>query len=112
MVSIGFPDILSLTQTIGIVGTMVLTLYFSKKQMQALSSDTETRVLNDLDEKFHNMAMLAMDDPSIIRVIDTYDYKNKRQHIPSISYGHVHMPLRCVRERCLMIMNGPVGCSG
>jgi hypothetical protein len=46
MVSIGFPDALSLAQTIEIVGTM--------------SSDQETRVLNDLDEKFHNMAMLAM----------------------------------------------------
>ena len=51
---------------------MVLTLYFSKRQIQALSSDQETRVLNDLDEKFHNMAMLAMQDPSIIKVIDTY----------------------------------------
>ena len=51
---IGFSDVLTLAQTIGIVGTMILTLYFSKRQIQALSSDTETRVLNDLDEKFHN----------------------------------------------------------
>jgi len=29
---------------------MILTQYFSKRQIQALSSDTETRVLNDLDE--------------------------------------------------------------
>jgi hypothetical protein len=56
---------------------MVLTLYFSKRQIQALSSDRETRVLNDLDEKFHNMAMLAMEDPSIVRVIDTVAYPNK-----------------------------------
>ena len=28
---IGFSDILSIAQTIGIVGTMVLTLFFSKK---------------------------------------------------------------------------------
>ena len=49
MVLIGFSDTLSLTQSIGIVGTLILTLYFSKKQIQALSSDTETRVLNDLD---------------------------------------------------------------
>jgi hypothetical protein len=55
MVLIGFSDTLSLTQSIEIVGTMVLTLYFSKKQIQDLSSDQETRVLNDLDEKFHNM---------------------------------------------------------
>src|SRR5207249_1495261 len=60
MVLIGFSGILSLTQSVGIVVTMVLTLYFSKRQIQALSSDQETRVLNDLDEKFHSMAMLAM----------------------------------------------------
>jgi hypothetical protein len=79
MVLIGFSDTLSLTQSIGIVETMVMTLYFSKRQIQTLSSDQETRVLNDLDEKFHNMAMLAMDDPSIIRVVDTHDYTNKRE---------------------------------
>ena len=58
---------------------MVLTLYFSKRQIQALSSDTETRVLNDLDEKFHNMAMLVMEDPSLGRVIETRDYAKQKE---------------------------------
>ena len=56
VVGIGFPDMLSMAQTIGIVGTMILTLYFSKRQIQSLSIDQQTRVLNDLDEKFHKMA--------------------------------------------------------
>jgi hypothetical protein len=76
---VGFSDMLSLAQTIGIVGTIVLTLYFSKGQIQALSIDQQTKVLNDLDEKFHNMANLAMEDPSIVRVIDAHDYTNKRE---------------------------------
>jgi hypothetical protein len=83
MALIGFAETLSLAQSIGIVGTMVLTLYFSKRQIQALSSDQETRVLNDLDEKFHKLAMLAMEDPSIIRVMDnrtsTVDYPDKKE---------------------------------
>ena len=33
---IGFSDMLSIAQIIGIVGTMVLTLFFSKKQIQSL----------------------------------------------------------------------------
>jgi len=66
---IGFSDMLSIAQTIGIVGTMVLTLYFSKRQIQALSSDQETRVLNDLDEKFHNIAMLIMHESLIIYLV-------------------------------------------
>jgi hypothetical protein len=100
MVLIGFSDTLSLTQSIGIVGTMVLTLYFSKRQIQALSSDQETRVLNDLDEKFHNMAMLVMEDPSIARAF------------PSIFYGCALTLMRCDREEYLMTMNGPVGYNG
>ena len=70
VVGIGFPDMLSMAQTIGIVGTMILTLYFSKRQIQSLSIDQQTRVLNDLDEKFHKMAELIMEDPSIGKVID------------------------------------------
>lgn len=76
---LGYSDALSLALTIGIVGTMVLTLFFSKKQIQAPSSDTETRVLNNLDEKFHNMGMLLIEDPSIVRVIDTRSYKNMKE---------------------------------
>ena len=53
---IGFSDMLSLAQTIGIVGTTVLTLYFSKRQIQSLLIDQQTSVLNDLNEKYHSMA--------------------------------------------------------
>jgi hypothetical protein len=67
---IGFSDMLSIAQTIGIVGTMVLTLFFSRKQIHSLSIDTQTRGLNDLGEKYLKMVERAMEDPSIQRVID------------------------------------------
>ena len=67
---IGFSDMLSIAQTIGIVGTMVLTLFFSKKQIQSLSIDTQTRGLNDLGEKNLKTIERAMEDQSIQRVID------------------------------------------
>ena len=77
---IGFSEMLSIAQTVGIVGTMVLTLIFSRKQIQSLSIHDQTRVLNDLDEKFHNMASLIMDDPSIVQVIDKREYtKSQRE---------------------------------
>jgi len=78
VIEIGFSDTLSLAQSIAIVGTMVLTLYFSKRHIQALSSDTETRVLNDLDEKFHRMTEIIMTDPSVAKVvsgIEAHDYQ-------------------------------------
>src|ERR671937_236831 len=61
---IGFSDMLSLAQTIGIVGTMVLTLIFSRKQLQSLSIHDQTRVLNDLDEKVRKMAEIIIEKPS------------------------------------------------
>ncbi|HEY7572893.1 MAG TPA: hypothetical protein VH796_16150 [Nitrososphaeraceae archaeon] len=70
-IAIGFSDMLSIAQTIGIVGTMVLTLFFSKKQIQSLSIDTQTRGLNDLGEKYLKMVERAIEDPSIRRVIDS-----------------------------------------
>ena len=68
---IGFSGMLSIAQTIGIVGTMVLTLFFSKKTIQSLSIDTQTRGLNDLGEKYLKMVERAMKDPSIQGVLDT-----------------------------------------
>jgi len=44
VLGLGFADMLSLAQTVGIVGTMVLTLFFSKKQIQSLSNDTQLEV--------------------------------------------------------------------
>jgi hypothetical protein len=70
---IGFSDTLTLAQTIGIVGTMALTLYFSKRHIQALSSDTETRVLNDLDKKIHNFVELLLERPSLHKVVDNLE---------------------------------------
>ena len=39
---------------------MVLTLYFSKRQLQSMSIDTQTRGLNDLGEKYLKIVERAM----------------------------------------------------
>ena len=66
---IGFSDMLSIAQTIGLVGTMVLTLIFSKKHIQSLSTHQQTRVLNDLDEKIRKMAEIIIEKPTMQKVI-------------------------------------------
>ena len=58
MVSLGFSDVLSLAQTVAIISTLLITLYFSRKQIQTMGLDLETRVLNDLDEKLHSLIAL------------------------------------------------------
>jgi hypothetical protein len=46
---------------------------WAKRQIQALSSDTETRVLNDLDEKIHNVVELVLERPSLRKVMDNLE---------------------------------------
>jgi hypothetical protein len=46
-----------------------LTLIFSK-QIQSLTINQQTRVLNDLDKKIHKTIELMMERPSLQRVLD------------------------------------------
>jgi hypothetical protein len=66
---IGFSDMLSVAQTIGLVGTMILTLIFSKRHIQSLASHQQTRVLNDLDEKVRKMAEIIIEKATMQKVI-------------------------------------------
>ena len=51
MVEIGIVEIIGMGGALGIIGTMLIVMYFSRKQAQGFNLDIETHVLNDLDEK-------------------------------------------------------------
>ncbi len=51
VLEIGFSDVLRMTQTIGIIGTLALTFFFCKRHIRHLAIDTETKMLRDLDDK-------------------------------------------------------------
>jgi hypothetical protein len=44
-------DYFVMGEAIGIVTTLFVSFYFSRKQMQKLSIDIETKVLSDLDRR-------------------------------------------------------------
>ena len=69
MVDLGLPDLLSLVQTCAIIVALLLTVYFSRRQMQAFKVDLETRVLNDLDEKFHSIGEVLIERPELVQTI-------------------------------------------
>jgi hypothetical protein len=85
-IGLGFADTLSLAQTIGIVGAMILTLYFSKRQIQSLSMDVETKVLNDLGEKIHRMGEMIIDHPELGRVITNIQSDRWSTELPFAFY--------------------------
>lgn len=69
MVEIGIFEIIELGAPLGIIGTMFIVLYFSRKQTQGFNLDIETKVLNDLDEKVRRMAEIIIEKPSLQRVM-------------------------------------------
>jgi hypothetical protein len=69
MVEVGIAEYFGMAEALGIIGTMFIVLYFSRKQMQSLSVDVQTKVLNDLDEKVRKMAEIIIEKPSMQKVI-------------------------------------------
>jgi hypothetical protein len=75
MSAFSFEDLLSLVQTVAIITALLITLYFSRRQLQALKVDVESRVLADINEQFHNIGQLFIERPELISTIHQSPYK-------------------------------------
>jgi hypothetical protein len=73
MVEVGIAEYFGIGEALGIIGTMFIVLYFSRKQMQSLSVDIETKVLSDLDEKMHSLTQMAVEKPELIRIVSNVE---------------------------------------
>jgi hypothetical protein len=69
MAELGLAEYFGMGEALGIMATFFVILYFSRKQMQSLSVDVQTKVLNDLDEKVRKMAEIIIEKPSMQKVI-------------------------------------------
>ena len=56
-------------EAIGIIATMFVVLYFSRKQMETLSVDIETKILSDLDLRIREITRLMIDRPELTKVV-------------------------------------------
>src|ERR671912_2596868 len=73
MVEVGIAEYFGTGEALGIIGTMFVVLYFSRKHMQRLTEDVQTKVLNDLDEKVRKMAEIIIEKPSLQKVLYKLD---------------------------------------
>jgi hypothetical protein len=73
MTEIGIAEYFGMAEALGIIATLFVILYFSRKQMQTLSVDIETKILNDLDERIHGITQMGVEKPDLIRVIYNVD---------------------------------------
>lgn len=69
MFGLSLSDVLALVQTIAIIVALLMTVYFSRRQIQAFTVDLESRVLNDIDEKFHRIGEIFIERPALIQAI-------------------------------------------
>jgi hypothetical protein len=58
-----------MAEALGIIATLFVVLYFSRKQMKVLSADIETKILSDLDDRVHGITQMGVERPELIRVI-------------------------------------------
>ncbi len=70
MVEISTSDLISLTGTMGVIGTLFVIFYFSRRGLKSVLVDIETKVLNDLDEKMAGAAHMLVNDPQLVKVLD------------------------------------------
>jgi hypothetical protein len=63
-----FSDVLSMAQTIGIIGTLALTFFFYKRHIQHLAMHNETETLRDLEDKIHRINIMSFEHPELTKV--------------------------------------------
>jgi hypothetical protein len=73
MVELTLVDYFGMGEAVGIVATLFVSFYYSRKQMQKLSVDIETKVLSDLDDKMHGLTQLAVEKPELIRIVSNVE---------------------------------------
>ena len=69
MVELGIAEYFSMGGALGIIGSMFIVLYFSRKQMKTLSADIETKILNDMDESMREITQIGVGHPELIKVL-------------------------------------------
>ena len=105
MVEIGIVEIIGMGGALGIIGTMFIVLYFSRKQAQGLSADIEAKVLNDLNEKVRKMAEIIIEKPAMQKVI----YKLEKPEEELAFAYYIYSILTCQYFSSLLMKGRSVG---
>lgn len=83
MTEIGIAEYFGIGEAVGIIATLFVIMYFSSKQMQALSVDIETKVLNDLAERMHALHQIVIKSPELIKAVSKVDANS-----PEVAYAY------------------------
>jgi hypothetical protein len=70
MVEFTIIDYFVIGEAIGIVGAFFVGFYYPRKQMQKLSIDIESKILNDLEDKLYRLSEMTVSDPELAEIMD------------------------------------------
>ena len=73
MVEVGIAEYFSMAEALGIIATLFVILYFSRKQMQSLSVDIETKILNDMYDRMNGLTQIVIERPELIKVVNNVE---------------------------------------
>ncbi len=65
----GLSDMLPLIQSIVLVSSLGVTLYFARLTAKAQKANLETAALASIDEKQHHLTEIFMEDPALLKVL-------------------------------------------
>jgi hypothetical protein len=82
MIEIGLAEYFGMAEAMGIIGTMFVVLYFSRKQTQKLSEDIETKVLNDLAQRIHALHEILVEHHELTKVLEKVNVNS-----PEVAYA-------------------------
>jgi hypothetical protein len=64
MAELGLVEFFEIGEAVGIVATLFVVFYFSRKQMQKISVDIEKKVPSDLDKKINDLTRMTIESHS------------------------------------------------
>jgi hypothetical protein len=79
MVELGLVDYFVMGEAVGIVATFVAAFYYSRKQMQKLSVDIETKVLGDLDDKITDLTRITIEKPQLMTIVSNVESRQTEE---------------------------------
>jgi hypothetical protein len=79
MTELSIVDYFVILEAVGIIATLAVMLYYSRKQMKELSKNIESNILSDLDSKLHNLMEIAISKPEMMEIFDKKQTQSPEQ---------------------------------
>ena len=111
MAELGLVNYFVMGEAVGVVATLFVSFFYSRKQMQKLSVDIETKVLSDLDEKITDLTQMTIEKPQLMKIFS--NVKSNQTEKIAFTYHllqtfahayHIH------QRKVVVTMNGLDGC--